>query len=305
MKVLLPLVMAAALLPATQAAPQVFRSRIDTVSVFATVQDSNTRLVPNLKQEDFVITDDGKEQPIVNFSNERIPFSAVVILDRSGSMYEHQFQIRDGAMSFVVRLQPDDKARIASFGNYFGNRVVISPPNFTSNKADLIDVLQAPLTLGGASPIWISIDQSITALSGLTGRKVIVIFSDGKDEPMPSIVPVKLKDLIDRVRTTEVMIYALAYSDVQQRPGKDPKITPPDPGLLKLADESGGGYFNVVDTAKLSDMFTRIAEELHQQYVIGFDPPVRDGKIHKIAVKVKQPGMTVRARQTYVAPAGG
>jgi Ca-activated chloride channel family protein len=305
MKAFLPLVMAAALLPVTQAAPQVFRSRTDTVSVFATVQDSTTRLVPNLKQEDFVITDDGKEQPIVNFSNEVIPFSAVVILDRSGSMYEHQIEIREGAMSFVVRLHPDDQARIASFGNLFGNHVAISPSNFTSNKADLIDVLQVPIGLGGNSPIWISIDQSITALSGLTGRKVIVIFSDGKDEPMPSLVPVKLKDLIDRVRTTEVMVYALAYSDIQQRPGKGPKVTPPDPGLLKLADESGGGYFEVTDTAKLSDMFTRIAEELHQQYVIGFAPPLRDGKIHKIAVKVKQPGMTVRARQTYVAPSGG
>jgi hypothetical protein len=229
----------------------------------------------------------------------------VVILDRSGSMYQHQYLIRDAAMSFVVRMLPDDKARIASFGNYFGNRVVISPPNFTSNKADLIDVLQVPIGLGGASPVWIAVDQSVTALSGVTGRKVVLIFSDGKDEPLPSMVPVKLKDVTDRVQLTEVMVYAIGFADTERRQGKDPRITPPDPGLSKLAAESGGGYFEVSDTAKLGDMFTRVAEELHRQYWLGFTPPARDGKVHKITVKVKQSGMTVRARPTYVAPSGG
>src|SRR5262249_46975513 len=148
-----------------------------------------------------------------------LPFSVVVILDRSGSMYQHQFVIRDAAMSFIVRMMPDDKARIASFGNFFGNRVVISPQNFTSNKADLIDVLQVPIGLGGASPVWIAVDQSITALSSLTGRRVVLIFSDGKDEPMPSMVPIKLKDVMDRVVRTEVMVYALGFADTQRQQG--------------------------------------------------------------------------------------
>ena len=79
------------------------------------------------------------------------------------------------------------------------------------------------------------------------------------------------------------------------------KIEKPHKGLRTLADDSGGGYFEVSDTDDLSDLFKRVAEELHRQYVIGFEPPVNDGKVHKIKVQVKRPGLTVQARQTYVA----
>jgi Ca-activated chloride channel family protein len=219
-------------------------------------------------------------------------------------MYQHQYRIRDAAMAFVVRLLPDDKARIGSFGNFSGNRVIISPPQFTSNKADLMDVLQVPIGMGGNSPVWISIDRSITELSGLDGRRVVLIFSDGHDEPVPTLMPVKLKEVMERARLTNVMVYALAFADVQRRTGKDPRVVPPDSGLRKLADDSGGGYFEIRDTEKLGDVFTRVAEELHRQYWLGFAPPARDGKVHKIAVKVKRPDMTARARQTYVAPSG-
>jgi len=303
MKPLILPAVAAVLLSLTHVDAFQFRSTTDQVYVYATVHDKSLRLVPDLKQEDFVITDNGKEQPITFFSNDVTPFSVVVILDRSGSMYKHQYAIRDGAMSFIVRLLGEDKARIASFGNYFGNRVVISPPNFTSNKADLIDVLQAPIGLGGASPVWIAVDQSITALSNLTGRRVVLLFSDGHDEPMPSMVPVKMKDIIDRTRRTEVMVYALGFADVENRQGKDPRIRQPNPDLKRLADDSGGGYFEVSDTTKLGETFTRVAEELHRQYWLAFTP-ARDGKVHKISVKIKQPGMTTRSRQTYLAPGG-
>jgi len=281
-----------------------FRSQTELVSVYATVQDSSTRLVPDLKQEDFVITDNGKEQPITFFSSDILPFSVVVILDRSGSMYQHQFVIRDAAMAFVVRMLPEDKARIGSFGNYSGNRVVISPPEFTSNKDELIEVLRVPAGQGGASPVWMSVDQSITALSALEGRRIVLLFSDGRDQPAPSRIGVKLKDVIERSRLTNVMVYAIAFADVQRRQGQDPRVRPPDPDMRKLADDSGGGYFEVSDTLKLGQVFTRVAEELHRQYWLGFAPPARDGKIHKISVRVKQPGMNVRARQSYVAPGG-
>lgn len=304
MKALLPLGFAAAALSITHLEAHQFRSRTELIPVYATVHDVNSRLVPDLKQEDFVITDNGKEQPITFFSNEIEPFSVVLILDRSGSMYQHQYVIRDAATAFAVRMLPEDKARIASFGNYYGNRVQISPQAFTSNKAELIDVLQAPIGLGGASPVWISVDQSITALSSQTGRRVVLLFSDGHDEPLPSVVPVKLKDVVERSRLTEIMVYSIGFADVERRQGKDPRIRPPDEGLRRVAEETGGGYVEVSDAAKLGEAFTRVVEELHRQYRLGFDPPARDGKVHKITVKVKQQGMTVRARQSYVAPGG-
>ena len=84
--------------------------------------------------------------------------------------------------------------------------------------------------------------------------------------------------------------------------------TNPDRVLRKLAEETGGGYYRLKETADLNATFTRIAQELHSQYVLGFSPTVLDGKIHTLAVNVKRPGMKARARKSYVAtsdsPAG-
>ena len=77
----------------------------------------------------------------------------------------------------------------------------------------------------------------------------------------------------------------------------------PDPGLAKLATETGGGYFELTTTADLASTFARVAEELHHQYLLGFSPTALDGKTHRIGVSVKDPQMIVRARKTYLAAA--
>jgi hypothetical protein len=73
--------------------------------------------------------------------------------------------------------------------------------------------------------------------------------------------------------------------------------------LRKISDETGGGYFELRRTDDLGPTFTRVALELHSQYVLGF-APATDGKLHKLEVRVKQPGMIARARKTYLAPTG-
>jgi len=77
--------------------------------------------------------------------------------------------------------------------------------------------------------------------------------------------------------------------------------TDPDGSLKKIAAESGGGYFELKEGADLSSTFTRVAQELHSQYVIGFTPETMDGKLHTVQVRVKHPGMAARTRKTYVA----
>jgi VWFA-related protein len=75
----------------------------------------------------------------------------------------------------------------------------------------------------------------------------------------------------------------------------------PDGGLRKVAEETGGGYFELTKSADLAPTFTRVAQELHSQYVIGFAPSQLDGRVHKLAVRLKQPGLTARARRSYQA----
>jgi hypothetical protein len=71
--------------------------------------------------------------------------------------------------------------------------------------------------------------------------------------------------------------------------------------LRKLAEETGGGYFELKKADELAPTFTRVAQELHSLYTIGFVAPVLDGKEHRVEVKMKQSGMTARTRRTYIA----
>lgn len=279
--------------------PQVpFRGGTELVSVYTTVKDRSGRLVPDLRQDDFVVTDNGKEQPIAFFSNTVSPFSVVVMLDRSGSMVQHREVIRDAAAAFVAEMLPADRARIGSIGT----RITIAPPEFTSSHQDLLDVLGRPAG-GGGSPVWVAVDQSITALHGLDGRRVILLLSDGHDESAGSYPRTPFKAVAARLRRADVMVYAVGFAAIDASGGR-PKIERPDDRLRELTELSGGGYFEMSDTADLSRLFTRVAEELHHQYWLGFEPQKRDGKLHEIRVRLKRPGMTARARQSYLAPSG-
>ena len=75
----------------------------------------------------------------------------------------------------------------------------------------------------------------------------------------------------------------------------------PDPGLPRIAAETGGGYFELSSAARLMTTFARVADELHRQYALGFEPPTLDGKVHKLEVRIKRPGLTARARKSYLA----
>jgi Ca-activated chloride channel family protein len=96
------------------------------------------------------------------------------------------------------------------------------------------------------------------------------------------------------------MVYASGlesdYFDGQSR-----VRTKPDGGLKKLAEETGGGYFELEKNTELTSTFTKVAQELHSQYVLAFEPARLDGRVHRLAVKLKQPGMTARARRSYLA----
>ena len=281
-----------------RADPEQFRGGTELVSVYATVQGQDGRLVPDLRQEDFIVTDNGRPQPITFFSSERSPFSVVLLLDRSMSMEPHKDVVNQAAAVFVKQMLPADRARIG----FIANRMTIAPSEFTASHDALIDVLRQPVG-GGASPIWFSVDQSITALYGVEGRRVILLMSDGDDQPYDGFPRTDYKGLLDRIRRSGVMIYAIGFTVAELRDGRT-ETTKPNEKLRQIADVSGGGYFAMRTTADLSGLFTQVADELHQQYWLGFAPPKRDGKLHEIEVKVKRPGLVARARRSYLAPSG-
>jgi Ca-activated chloride channel family protein len=271
-----------------------FKAGTRVVPVYTTVVDGQKRLVPDLLQDDFEILDNDKPQEISIFDNQVQPITVVVMLDTSASMTGSLKLLNEAAEQFILRLLPADKARVGAF-----NDKIQFASDFSSNRDELIGSLKH-LDFGNPTRLYDALDVSLEELSGIEGRRVVLVFTDGDDTGSKT----SLGAVLDRARADEVMIYAIGlqsefFNGVRQVRSR------PDRGLKKLADETGGGYFELDETADLAPTFTRVAQELHSQYVLGFAPTNLDGKVHKLLVRIKRPGLNARARKSYLASAEG
>jgi len=291
-----------------------------TVAVYATVTGPDGRLVPDLARDAFAIDDNGKRQDITLFANTIQPITAVVLLDRSGSMRANFRLVEQAAERFVDALQEADKARIGSFSN----RIQIDPRDFTSDHGELLTILKSELQPEGPTPLWNAIYVGITALLHQQGRRVILVFTDGMDSPETSAVN-SLKTVMKYAEEEDVMVYAIGLSPAgfggggsggggQGLPGRGQGgfggrrsggfgsvADKPDAGLPKIATATGGGYFELTSANDLASTFARVADELHHQYALGFTPSALDGKMHALELHVRGDGMTARARKNYLA----
>ena len=297
------------------AAPQqpVFRAGSDAVRVFVTVLDRDGRLVTTLTQDKFEIRDEGKPQAITQFDNKPQPIRLIVLLDVSGSMAGNLPLLRGAAEQLFARLLPNDEARVGSFGHD-----VVLAPAFTNDRTDLVASLPTAIAPDAPTPLWRAVDQGLRAFADSAGaqRKVILVLSDGKDSGPISFRdrPSSQAEVIDRARDADVMIYGIGMRSRGARP-TPPGVGPgglqamlmadmPDPGLARVAEETGGGYTEIRFGQDLGAAFAAVADELHTQYLLAFAPPKRDGKVHDISVRVSESGLKPRARKSYVAPKG-
>jgi len=310
-----------------------FKSGAATVAVYATVLGADGRLVTDLPRDAFRVDDNGVRQTLSIFSNDTQPITAVMMLDRSGSM-EGAFElVEKAAEAFVEDLGPADKARIGSFAD----RIQVDPREFTSDHKVLLDILRTQLQEAGPTPLWNAVNVGITGLLHQEGRRVVLIFTDGVDRPMTaSPQNTSLKDVMKRAEQEDVMVYAIGLAGHNGQGGgrlhggsgrgggfgghggfgggggrcgyghggglTGSAAEQPDAGLPKLATATGGGYFELTSTADLAATFRRVADELHHQYLLGFTPPALDNKVHQLAVTATGEAV-VRARKSYVASA--
>ncbi len=260
---------------------------------FSTVTDGQGRLIPNLEQEEFTILDNGKPQEITFFQNETQPFTVVVMLDFSASMTANLDLLKAATEQFILRMLPDDKGQVGAFSD----KIEFSG-TFTSDRDDLIGALK-DLQFGNPTRLYDAIDASIDMVEKVPGRKIVLVFTDGDDTASRR----GMGDVLQKAQLKEVMIYAIGLES-EFFNGVRLQKTRPDRGLRKLAGDTGGGYFELKKTDDLAPTFTRVAQELHSMYALGFTPTVFDGKEHKLDVRVKTAGAAVRGRKSYVASEG-
>ncbi len=212
------------------------------------------------------------------------------MLDTSGSMTLTIDLLKAAAEQFIIRLLPEDKARIGAF-----NDKIQFNARWSSDRDQMITDAKN-LDYGNGTRLWDAVGVALDELKPIDGRKVILVFTDGDDTESK----MTLGKIIERARIDEVMIYAIGLESNYFN-GQRMVRTKPDSGLRKISDETGGGYFELTKASELASTFTKVAQELHSQYVIGFTPTLLDNKVHKLMVKMKQPGMTARARRSYLA----
>ncbi len=268
-----------------------FRSGAKTVAVFATVVSTDGRLVPGLEQGDFEILDNGKPVELTLFDNNVQPFTAALALDTSGSMTANIGRVQEAAEQFVIRMLPEDKSAVA----YFNDQIFFSP-KFTADRDELSRYIRTEMRFGNGTVLWDAIDASIDRLELIEGRKVVVVLTDGDDFGSGT----GFGDLRERARAEDVMVYSIGFAS-EYFNGVSRIKSKPSSNLKKLAQETGGGFFELQKTADLNSTFTRVIQELHSQYAMAFVPERLDNKVHKLEVRVKKPGMAARARQSYVA----
>jgi VWFA-related protein len=317
--------------------------RVDTslVTVPVSVMDRDGKYIPSLGREDFHIFEDGVEQKIAYFATVDQPFTVALLMDTSRSTNFKLEDIQDAAIAFVKQLKTEDRVMVISFDDKIN--VLVKP---TDDRDELIRAIRRTRT-GGGTRLYDAVDQVIKQhLKGITGRKAIVLFTDGVDTTSRRAT---YESTIREAEEFDALAYSVAYdtSDaVGNSPGQSqrlplpggrggiifgspfPRWPMPGPGggrggrgggvpgggsndedyrranqyLHDLADKTGGRYYRGDSLQNISDAFAQIADELRRQYSLGYYPKTiaEAGQRRQIKVRVNQPNMVVKARDSYI-----
>jgi VWFA-related protein len=269
-----------------------FRSGIEVIRITATVFDAEGNLVAGLPRDVFEVYEDGAGQTVTQFTNERVPVSLAVLLDASDSMYGRRIQdAREAVEHFLFELlDPSDEFLLLAFNHR---------PSVLTEWTRAKDVVQPALSnlqpFGGTALY----DAVMTSLPLIANRKeqraAILLISDGAD----SASDASLLQLRTAMLRSDVFAYAIAVDSPDPRP-INAQVNPV--ALREITDGSGGRTEVIQDTTDLQAATARIAEELNNQYLLGYDSPHGpDGRYHSIRVRVKGGAYRVRARNGYVA----
>jgi VWFA-related protein len=267
-----------------------FRTVTRTVDLYTTVTDGSNRLVTDLSRDAFTVLDNGRPARIDVFERVVRPVTVVVMLDTSISMTLRLDDLYAGAEQFLLRLLPHDRAMLGAF-----NDKIQFTSGFTSNRDALVASIKS-LYYGNETHLYDAVHESLDRLRGMDGRKVLLLFTDGEDFGSRQ----GSGRALERARNEDVMIYGIGL-ETEYFNGQSRVRSRPDRILTRFADETGGGYFDLKKDADLNTAFTRVAEELRSQYLIGISPDVLDGKLHKVEVRVTLAGHKARSRRTYLA----
>jgi VWFA-related protein len=277
-----------------QESPTTFRSEVALVNVLFSATDNKGRLVEGLTKDDFQVFENKQAQKIEYFSNplkgSEIPLTIALLVDTSASIKKSLDYEKDTAARFFKEiLRPDkDLALLIQFDSE-----VNLVQDFTQNPDDLLNALNS-LKAGNSTALYDAVYlASEEKLKNETGRKVMVVITDGED----TASKVHKEEAIEAAQKGDILIYGIG---VRSDPG-DTNF-----GVLeKFAKETGGKFFS--PKAKLSeiqDAFQSIQKDIQGQYSLAYtsNNTAKDGSFRELDIRCKVAGVRIRSRRGYYAP---
>ncbi len=259
---------------------------VDAVQVTVTVTDGKGKFVAGIPQTQFRIYEDGQLQDIGYFASQDVPLELVVAVDISGSMTAAMPRLKRSVRNFLAAVPTGNQVTLLGFND--------SVFTLTRRSVDVAERSRAVDRLApwGATALYDVILRGIEMLGRQTGRRALVVFSDGEDQGSH----VTLEDVERRLQASDVTLYMIGQGrgvthDYLRRV------------MQRLTLPTGGRVFTTDNIDALQGAFEELLDELSNQYLIGYQPTytTRDDSWHEIKVEIDGQPLNIRARQGYRA----
>ena len=265
-----------------------FSVDVSAVALDVVVTDKKGRFVRGLKQDDFLVLEEGVPQELIFFTSDVTPVTILVLLDSSASVRANHREVQKAANRFISKLPRGDAARIG----FFHNRVVFGP-RFTDNMREHIAMINQ-MRPQRSTHLYDALLASLQELSTIQDRKALLLFTDGDDEGSEA----SMEDALEAARQSRLSIYAVGLLGWSMADGMDTR----DALLTQIAEYTGGRAFFPRNEKEMRTAFDRIRDELHRQYRMAYFPPNIDGERDWRNIEVRMTSrkdLVVRTRLGY------
>ena len=277
------------------------------------VTDTKGKFVENLRQRDFQVLDNGSPQAITDFAPIDVPGQVLMAVEAGPAVYLLQDSHLFVADSLLGGLSPGDRVAIACYNNAPAPLL-----NFTADKSSAqaaLDQIQFNLGYGNLN-LSSSLNTMLDWLAPIPGKKTIVLVSTGVDTSPQDT----MRTLLGRLQTGDVRVLTVSMSGPLRNGNKGNKaqiqqtqqvFEQADAWLKQLAESTGGRAYFPENAKAFEEAYWQIAQLVRHEYSLAFAPPLADGSVHTIEVKLnlqnggrkeKAPEYRVDHRRSYVAP---
>jgi len=266
---------------------------VNAVALDVVVTDKKGRFVKGLKEEDFIVLEDGAPQELTFFTSGNTPITVLLLLDSSASVRSHQEEVQKDANRFISKLRKGDQARVGLFHN-----TVVFGPRFTDDMDEHIAMINR-MRPQRSTHLYDALVSALQELSVVPDRKALLVFTDGADEGSKTTKD----DALEAARRSQASVYSIGLLgwSFEEGMNTNQKL------LTQIAEYTGGRAFFPRNQKEMRKAFDRIRDELHRTYRMAYFPQKKADDVawHSIEVRLaKRKNLVVRTRLGYYSYPG-